>query len=204
MLAIVPVNAPAGAKRRLAPLLSTEERTALVYTMLEDVLAACRLAASIERTLVVTPVADFVTHADVLRDPGRGHAAAVELALRQAPPEGAVVVMADCPLVTPGSIDRLARAARPIALCPAQDGGTNALALCPPDALEPAFGVPEGAAVTIGRAREAGFEAAVVDDALVALDVDTPDDLERLGRLGAGTRTHAFLAASGLLPNPTA
>ena len=68
----------------------------------------------------------------------------------------------------------------------------------------PVFGVPDSAAATIRLAREAGFEAAVVDDPLVELDVDTPDDLERLSRLGAGTHTHAFLAESGLLPNPTA
>ena len=67
--------------------------------------------------------------------------------------------MADCPLVTPDGLDRLAGAARPIALAPAQDGGTNAIALCPADVIEPAFGMPHGARVVLERAREAGLRA---------------------------------------------
>ncbi len=166
--------------------------------MLGDVLAACRAARSVERTLVVTPDTDAApAGVETLRDPGRGHAAAIELALARAPVDGALIVMADCPLVRPETLDCLAEAARPVALSPAQDGGVNALALRPADAVAPAFGVANGAAVTVERARLAGHEAAVIDDSGLALDVDTPEDLERILQLGDGTRTHAFLSALG-------
>jgi 2-phospho-L-lactate guanylyltransferase (CobY/MobA/RfbA family) len=83
----------------------------------------------------------------------------------------------------------------------AQDGGTNALALRPADALAPAFGVPNGAAVVVERARALGFEPAVVDDPALALDVDTLEDLERACELGEGTRTRHFVLTSDLLPD---
>lgn len=162
--------------------------------MLADVVDACAGARSVSEVLVVTPdpgVAPAGTR--VLLDAGRGHAAAIALALGQSAGRDALVVMADCPLVTPASIDALAGAARPIALCPALDGGTNALALRPAGIVEPAFGVPHGAAVLVERARGLGLAAAVVADPLAALDVDTPDDLRRVLELGGGTRTHRLL-----------
>ena len=97
--------------------------------------------------------------------------------------EGAVVVMADCPLVQPESLDALVAAARPVALVPSGDGGTNALALRPATALAPAFGVEGSAAVTIERARAVGHEPAVLDDPLLALDVDRPEDVTRFHEL---------------------
>ena len=202
MLAIVPVNAPGEATRRLAPFLDPDQRAALVSAMLEDVLAACSEAAAIERTLVVTPEPALApAGSDILTDPGRGHAAAVELALANAGADGALIVMADCPLVSPAVLDRLARAARPVAIGLAQDGGTNALALRPANAVPPAFGVPDGAAVVAARARAAGFEPAIVDDAGLALDVDTLEDLERVCELGDSTRTRHVVITSDLLPN---
>jgi 2-phospho-L-lactate guanylyltransferase len=195
VLAIVPVNSPSLAKRRLEPLLSAGQRAGLVRAMLADVVAACKAARSIGAVLVVTPDPGLApAGTEILRDPGLGHAAAVALALADPrAASGAIVVMADCPLVRPQTLDRLAAEARPVALCPAQDGGTNALALRPPGRIEPAFGVPDGAAALVARARAAGFEAAVVDDPLVALDVDEPEDVRRLLELGHGTATRRFL-----------
>jgi 2-phospho-L-lactate guanylyltransferase len=180
VLAIVPVKGRDGAKTRLAPRLSAGERRRLVADMLESVLTACAEAESIRRTLLVTPDS-WPAHdgVDVLVDAGTGHADAVALAL--ADPRaaaGALVVMADCPLATAASLDRLARAARPLALAPARDGGVNALALAPVDGFRPRFGVP--ASVTLAEARTAGLEAAVVDDPVLALDVDRPEDYELL------------------------
>lgn len=182
MLAIVPVKGLNGAKTRLVPLLSPDERAELVRGMLAAVLAACEESESVMSTLVVTPEPRLAPiGVEILLDPGVGHAAAVVSALadRRAA-NGALVVMADCPLATGGSLDRLAKAATPVALAPALDGGLNALALSSPDLFHPVFGVPDAAARTIESARAAGIEPAVVDEPLLAFDVDRPSDLKRL------------------------
>jgi 2-phospho-L-lactate/phosphoenolpyruvate guanylyltransferase len=184
VLAIVPVKGLNGAKTRLVPLLSPDERAELVRGMLAAVLTACAESESVLSTLVVTPEPELApVGIEVLQDSGHGHAAAVASALadRRAA-NGALVVMADCPLATGGSLDRLARAAAPVALVPALDGGLNALALSSPSLFEPVFGVPDAALRTVERVRVAGIEPAVVDEPLLAFDVDRPSDLKRLHR----------------------
>jgi 2-phospho-L-lactate/phosphoenolpyruvate guanylyltransferase len=184
VLAIVPVKGLNGAKTRLVPLLSPDERAELVRGMLAAVLTACAESESVLSTLVVTPEPELApVGIEVLQDSGHGHAAAVASALadRRAA-NGALVVMADCLLATGGSLDRLARAAAPVALVPALDGGLNALALSSPSLFEPVFGVPDAALRTVERARVAGIEPAVVDEPLLAFDVDRPSDLKRLHR----------------------
>jgi 2-phospho-L-lactate/phosphoenolpyruvate guanylyltransferase len=184
VLAIVPVKGLNGAKTRLVPLLSPDERAELVRGMLAAVLTACAESESVLSTLVVTPEPELApVGIEVLQDSGHGHAAAVASALadRRAA-NGALVVMADCPLATGGSLDRLARAAAPVALVPALDGGLNALALSSPSLFEPVFGVPDAALRTVERARVAGIESAVVDEPVLAFDVDRPSDLKRLHR----------------------
>lgn len=178
MLAIVPFRGLDGAKTRLAAVLPPEERARLAQEMLERVLVACEGASSIRRTLLVTPDPSARrSGVDVLVDDGTGHAAAVALALADPrAQDGAVVVMADCPLVEPESLDALAAAARPLALVPARDGGVNALALRDPAAFRPVFGVP--AADTVARARAVGIEPAILDDERLSLDVDRPEDYE--------------------------
>ena len=182
MLAIVPVKGLEGAKSRLSPLLSPAERARLVRSMLDGVLAACAEASAVDATLVVTPDPGLApAGVALLVDEGTGHGPALAAALADPRARGGVlVVMADCPLASPESLDRLAAAARPAALVPAADGGMNAVALCRAGLFEPAFGVPGSAETTIERARAAGIEPAIVEDPLLALDVDRPSDLEAL------------------------
>jgi 2-phospho-L-lactate/phosphoenolpyruvate guanylyltransferase len=190
MLAVVPVRGRDG-KRRLDASLSADDRARLVEAMLTDVLAACRRAAAVDDVLVVTPDPSIVpVGVRHTRDRGAGHAAALARVLTSAgAEEGVVVVMADCPLVTPEEIDQLAGAASPVALAPAADGGMNAVALRPAGVVEPAFGVPSAAAVTAERARAAGYQPAVLDLPGFAFDVDSPRDLRCL--LGSGARSRA-------------
>jgi len=180
VLAIVPVKGLDGAKTRLAPRLSTDERARLVVEMLDRVLSACAEAGAIERTLLVTPDPGLGRGGvELLVDAGTGHADAIALAL--ADPRaagGALVVMGDCPLATAASLDALARAARPLALAPARDGGVNALALTPVNGFLPRFGVR--AETTVAEARAAGLDPVVVDEPALALDVDLPEDYELL------------------------
>jgi 2-phospho-L-lactate guanylyltransferase len=180
VIAIVPFKGPVGAKTRLAEALGDEERAVLAVEMLTRVLAACAEAGSIERTLLVTPdpSASF-DDVDVLVDRGTGHADAVELALGDhRARKGVVVVMADCPLVEPDALDRLAAAARPLALVPSEDGGVNAVALRAANGFRPRFGVP--VETMIAAARTAGLEPAIVRDPRLAFDLDRPADLTRL------------------------
>jgi 2-phospho-L-lactate guanylyltransferase (CobY/MobA/RfbA family) len=148
--------------------------------MLERVLGACAGASSIRRTLLVTPEpAAWSGDIEVLLDSGTGHADAVTLALGDARArEGALVVMADCPLVDPSALDELVSVAQPFALVPADDGGVNAVALRSVNGFRPRFAVPADA--MIAAARKAGIEPAIVADARLAFDVDRPADLERL------------------------
>jgi 2-phospho-L-lactate/phosphoenolpyruvate guanylyltransferase len=177
VLAIVPFKGLDGAKSRLAAVLSAEERARFAAEMLERVLDSCERASSIRRTLLVTPDPGLGTlDVDVLMDAGTGHADAVALALADGRArDGAIVVMADCPLVTPDALDALVDAARPLALVPARDGGVNALALRDPHVFSPTFGIP--AEKTIAAARSAGLEPVIVDDERLSLDVDRPEDL---------------------------
>ena len=177
MLAIVPFKGLDGAKTRLAAVLSEEERARLALDMLGRVIAACEGASSIERTLLVTPEPIWTNYdLDVLVDAGTGHNDAISLALADPRSrDGALVVMADCPLAEADAIDLLAHAARPLALIPARDGGVNALALRDPTLFTPSFGIP--ADETIARARRAGLEPVVLEDERLSLDVDRPEDL---------------------------
>jgi 2-phospho-L-lactate guanylyltransferase len=188
VLAIVPVKGLDGAKTRLASLLGQDERAALVLRMLDDVLLACATAEAVRRTLVVTPEPALAPdEVEVLVDGGKGHPAALAAALADPRAKGgALVVMADCPLVTPQALDRLAAAARPVALAPARDGGLNALALRDPTSFEPVFGVPGAAAMTADRVRRAGLKPAIVDEPTLAFDVDEVGDLSRLPQAEAG------------------
>jgi len=180
VLAVVPVKGRDGAKTRLATLLPPEERAGLVLDMLERVLAACAEARAITGTLLVTPDPEFApSDIDVLRDAGTGHADAIAAALRdERARDGVLVVMADCPLVRPESLDALAEAAAPLALAPSRDGGVNALALRTLNGFVPPFGVP--VEETLAAARAAGLDPAVVEDPLLALDVDRPEDYEAM------------------------
>jgi 2-phospho-L-lactate guanylyltransferase len=180
VLAIVPFKGLAGAKTRLAAALGDTEREALVLEMLTRVLAACESADSIGRTLLVTPdPSGLRDDVEMLVDGGTGHADAIELGLADPRAQrGALVVMADCPLVEADALDTLAEAARPLALVPSDDGGVNAVALRSVNGFRPRFGVP--AETMIASARAMGLDPAVVRDSRLAFDVDRPADLGRL------------------------
>ena len=124
-------------------------------------------------------------------DPGGGQGAAVRAGLEAAAlaAGGAgpfLVVNADLPCVTARDLLALAGAVPDggLALAPAADGTTNALALASPDLFAPVYG-PGSAArfAALGPSR-------VVDAPNLIDDVDTVADLDRLEkRLGRRTRS---------------
>jgi 2-phospho-L-lactate guanylyltransferase len=190
---VIPFAGPEG-KTRLHE--SRRVRRALGQAMFCDVLAAC---VSIGRTRVVTPDEDAATAAveagaEAVGDPGGGQGAAVQAGLDGLGPGGILVVNADVPCVVPHDLRSLLAAtpAGALALVEALDGTTNALSLPTPEAFAPLYG-PDSSDRFREHAASLGLEAVSVALPNLADDVDTMDDLTRLG-LRAGPRTQACLA----------
>jgi 2-phospho-L-lactate/phosphoenolpyruvate guanylyltransferase len=187
---VIPVKPLDGALGRLGGVLRPAERATLQLAMLGDVLSACR-EAPLAGTLVVTadPRAAERARAQgarVLPDhrPPRGMNAAVARGLRAAAARGAeraLVLMADLPLARGEDLAAMLAAAPPgpsALLVPSREGtGTNALLLAPPEALAPALG-PGSLARHRAQAEARGLPAPLLARPGLALDVDTPEDLE--------------------------
>src|SRR2546421_2184034 len=198
---LVPFRGAEG-KRRLAPA-KPEARVALGLAMLADVLAAC---AAVDPTTVVTNddagwrVAAEL-EVDHLAGVPLGQGAAVEAALAQLAPDGPLLVVnADLPCLQPDDLRALLEAIPDggIALAPAADGTTNALALAEAGLFRPLYGAGS-AERFLAHAREIGVAVATVDHPNLADDVDTLEDLRRHERR-AGPRTQMALAMAGLAP----
>jgi 2-phospho-L-lactate guanylyltransferase len=207
--AVLPLKSLPGAKQRLAGQLTSGPRQALVEAMFADVLVALRRCERVSRIIVVS--ADHGAQrlaggygADVLDDDDSGHSRAALRGVARARELGlerVLLVPGDCPLLDAADVDALlARPPDPprVLVVPDRHGtGTNALLLAPPDAISPAFG--EGSCARHQQiARAAGVAAEVVPVATLALDVDTPEDLEALHarlaqRRGGAARTRGML-----------
>jgi 2-phospho-L-lactate guanylyltransferase len=211
--AIIPVKRFGHAKRRLLDSLDRPQRAALLKAMLADVLSATEAANGIERVILVTGegraerlalhhAQRSSTPLEVLRDPDeRGHSEAATLGIIRALSLGAeasVLLPGDCPLLDPEELDAALERMTPgrVAVVPDRHGtGTNALLLCPADAIGPAFG--EGSAARHSeRVERAGHQLAVEPLESLGLDLDTPDDLRALAEaLAADPRLAPATAA---------
>ena len=201
-IAILPVKNLDDAKQRLAPSLHLGRRRALVEAMLADALLALSRTEAIDQTLVVT--ADRAAAriasgygASVVDDTGHSHSEAAQVGIKRALSLGASRVLlapGDCPLIDQTELDELlARHVPPrsVVIVPDRHGeGTNALLLTPPGVMTPAFGEGSRARHTeLATAQGATPEVAELPS--LALDIDTPDDLEELIRRFATTRGRA-------------
>jgi 2-phospho-L-lactate guanylyltransferase len=203
-IAIVPVKHLAAVKSRLAAVLTAPQRRALALAMLDDVLAALTATRGLAGSIVVgsdEAVAQLAhTHgARYLGDTAGELNAALALASQAAADAGAaavLVVPADLPTVVPAEIEALlaARSRRPhIVLASADDGGTGALLLAPPQAMPFAFG-PGSAARHRSAARAAGLEVLELRASGLARDIDRPGDLRQLIDTPRPTATQRLLA----------
>jgi 2-phospho-L-lactate guanylyltransferase len=177
-------------KSRLADV-PHDARAALAHAMLGDVLEACR---AIGPTFVVAPEGTPVGDAAWVADPRGGQGAAVHAGLDAAVAAGEpppyLVVNADLPCVTVRDLFTLAGSVPDggLALAPAEDGTTNALALSSAALFKPVYG-PGSAARFAALAPSLTVESPNLVD-----DVDTPEALERL-RPRLGPRTLRVLDA---------
>ena len=194
---VLPVKRFARAKTRLAEAIGPPARAALMRAMLGDVLVALDRADEVERVILVTgegraekvamEAAKRVnTPIEVMQEPDeRGHSQAAVLGIVRALSLGAecsALLPGDCPLLDPAELDAALARMEPgrVGVIPDRHGtGTNGLLLAPADAIGPAFG--EGSCERhLDRAVRAGHVAALEELPSLALDLDTPADLEAL------------------------
>jgi 2-phospho-L-lactate/phosphoenolpyruvate guanylyltransferase len=210
--AVVPVKEFTGAKQRLSPALSPEERRALATIMLEDVLDAVSAVRELAGLIVVTvdPAATSlaVRHgARVVNEGAReGHTGAVAAAQRLLVREGRAAMMTmpgDIPLLTSAEI-AATLAAHPAApaftIVPAHDDlGSNTIVCSPPDAVPLRFG-EDSFYPHLDAARSRGIDPLVIRHPGIGMDIDNPVDLIAFLKKSprASTRTHAFLERSGV------
>ncbi len=190
-LAILPVKSFKDAKQRLGAGLAPATRRLLAEAMFADVLVALRRTRSVDGVLVVSEDhrAQQIAGAygsSLLEEEDHGHNHAAACGVRRAMEQGierVLLVPGDCPALDSAELDELlSRPTEPpsVLIVPDRHGtGTNALVITPPDALAPSFG-PDSRERHEHDASTAGIRHEVVAVPTLALDVDTPEDLEYL------------------------
>jgi 2-phospho-L-lactate/phosphoenolpyruvate guanylyltransferase len=204
--AVVPAKALDHAKGRLAVLLTEHERRSLSLVMLSDVLNALHAAPSIERIFVVSPDHEILRDADrygaegISQPPSlSGINEALKHALRiisLESPSALFVLLGDVPAVSAAEIESIiAELPHDVGavIAPSRAGGTSALAVRPPDAMEFRFG-PGSLVQHENEASARNLPLNIVRLDSLLHDVDEPEDLSYLISHAAETATHRLLA----------
>ena len=196
---LVPVKNSSSAKQRLASVLDQASRTALAQAMLYDVLTTLHTWKDRPPVAVVTSdpyavelAADY--RFEVIPDPDNpGETGAIEMATRicvERGVESTLVIPADIPLIEAWELQEILKhaPAEGSVLVPAADGrGTNAAFRRPANLFPLRFGNdsfrPHHAA-----AQATGKPCVVLNFAGIGVDVDNPEDLQRLVSLPGETR----------------
>lgn len=210
-IAILPIKSFGAAKQRLAGMLGSGARQALVQAMFQDALAALRHVDSLDAIAVVTanPIAERAARGEgvlLLRDEREdGHCEAAQIGIDYAVESGfdrVLLVPGDTPLLDPGEIEAMLSSAAAegvgVVVVPDRHGtGTNALLLHPPAAIAPAFG-PGSCKRHCELAAAAGVTCRVDPLPSLAMDVDTPEDLAALAAVLEESRTKASMTRGAL------
>jgi 2-phospho-L-lactate guanylyltransferase len=201
---LIPVKNLSAAKQRLAAVLDQPARTELAQAMLHDVVAtiaawprrlACALVTSDPFAIELARQNDF----EIIPDPANpGETGAIEMATRLCVARGiesTLVIPADIPLIQASELDQiLAYApAEGSVLAPAADGrGTNAAFRRPANLFPLRFG-NDSFKPHLAAAQATGKECVVLQLPSIAIDVDNPEDLQRILEHPGETRTQSLL-----------
>jgi len=185
IVAAVPVKRLSQAKSRLAGVLSREERESLVVYLLERTVAALRESGAVDRIALVTAEADLAARLSVewLPDAGslNGSLRAAAVCASNAGAGGLLIIPADLAFLRPDDVAHVvhARSANGgVVLAPAEDGGTAALFLTPPDVLPPSFGA-HSARLHEVLARGRSLNLRMVSTPTLCFDLDEEADYQR-------------------------
>ena len=205
--AAVPVKEFTGAKQRLSPLLTPDQREALAVAMLEDVLSA--LADAPLGGIMVNTLDPRATElarrygARVVTDDARtGHTGAVTAMARILAAEGhdMLTVPGDIPRVTAAEIAAVVEARKPapsLTIVPARDElGSNAMLCSPPLVMPFRFG-DNSYFPHLATARALGIEPTVVRLPGIGLDIDQPEDVEAFLDASPQMATRAYRLLRG-------
>ncbi len=187
-----------GAKSRLGAFLSEQEREGLAIRMLTDVLAALAESEIGEIKIITTcrtdelmdglmlPNREFKSKLSV-REDGRGlNELLNELILVEKGPM--LIIMADIPLVTTESINRIFMHEVDVVVAPGRNGGTNALFLRQPnDYFISYYGLSCLEHMAAAKSRNLSY--AVHDSFFIGVDIDEVEDLIELLIHGKGVST---------------
>jgi 2-phospho-L-lactate guanylyltransferase len=196
---LVPIKNTSSAKQRLAAVLDQPSRTALAQGMVYDVLTALCNWNNRPPVAVVTSDPYALTLAkeyafEVIPDPDNpGETVAIEMATRICVERGAdstLVIPADIPLIEAWELEEILKhaPAEGSVLVPAADGrGTNAAFRRPANLFPLRFGNDSFKPHHVA-AQATGKPCVVLNFAGIAVDVDNPEDLQRLMALPGETR----------------
>ncbi|KKH97633.1 2-phospho-L-lactate guanylyltransferase [Methanosarcina sp. 1.H.T.1A.1] len=185
MRAVIPYK-KSGAKSRLSPVLSLEEREEFVELMLNQVIDSLK-EAGIEKIDVLSPSAyglEGMTKARVLLDE-KDLNEALNRYLEEAE-EPVLIVMADLPLLSPDHIKGITSTKKDICIVPGKGGGTNALFIKNPSRYRVKY-YGSSFLTHCSIATDSGQNYEIYDSFLAGTDIDEPEDLVELLIHGKGT-----------------
>lgn len=196
---LVPIKNTSGAKQRLASVLDQPSRTELAQAMLYDVLTALHAWQGRPAVGIVTSDRYATNLAlqysfEVIPDPENpGETGAIEMATRvctERRQESTLVIPADIPLIQAWELEEIFRQApaEGTVFVPAGDGrGTNAVLRRPADLFPLRFG-NDSFRPHLAAAQATGKPCVVLNSPGIAVDVDDPEDLQKLMELPGDTR----------------
>ncbi len=192
--AIVPVKPLRLGKSRLAKVLTQDERTDLNRRLLAHTLDTLKAIPEIDQVLVTSrdTAALALAREHGARTVQENGAPQLNAALARATivaqnyvTRGVLVIPADLPLITPEDVQAMLERAKDspvVVVAPDRHHkGTNALLVCPAGLIEYDFG-PGSFQRHCERARQAGARLEIIELPSLALDVDLPEDLEKIGQ----------------------
>jgi 2-phospho-L-lactate guanylyltransferase len=193
----------ANGKKRLASLLTVDERIKLSEAMLYDVLDAVSNCRSISKTIIVSKderiwsIAKEFGTMIVEEAEEMGVNAAVALTdniCRDS--DASIVIPQDLPLIQPSDLDTFCKSAGNedcIIITPSHRyDGTNALLRKPPNIMKTHYD-EDSYEIHLKKARENNISAKIIMNKRLMLDLDEPGDIAQIMSENSETRTITYL-----------